>query len=48
MRSDIEIAQDAMLKPISTIADRLDIPSEALIPYGHYIAKLDRGYTQSL
>lgn len=48
MRSDIEIAQAATLKPISTIAEQLDIPSEALIPYGHYIAKLDRVYTHSL
>ncbi len=48
MRSDIEIAQAATLKPISTIAEQLDIPSEALIPYGHYIAKLDRAYTHSL
>lgn len=48
MRSDIEIAQAAKLKLISTIAEQLDIPSEALIHYGHYIAKLDRAYTQSL
>lgn len=48
MRSDIEIAQIATLKPISTIAEQLDIPSQALIPYGHYIAKLDRAFTQSL
>lgn len=48
MRSDIEIAQAATLKPISTIAEQLEIPTKALIPYGHFIAKLDRDYTQSL
>ena len=40
MQSDIEIAQAAQLLPISTIASQLNLLPEALIPYGHYIAKL--------
>ena len=40
--SDIEIAQAATLKPILQLAqDRLNIPVEALEPYGHYKAKID-------
>lgn len=48
MRSDIEIAHAATLKPISMIAAQLEIPIDALIPYGHHIAKLDRSYIQKL
>ena len=40
MLTDIEIAQAAQLKPISTIAKTLGIPVEELIPYGHNMAKL--------
>ncbi|MGB7815462.1 MAG: formate--tetrahydrofolate ligase [Methylotenera sp.] len=40
MLTDIEIAQAAKLKPISDIAQKLNISSEDLIPYGHHIAKL--------
>ena len=40
MRSDIEIAQAAKLKPISTIAKTLDIAADDLIPYGRTMAKL--------
>jgi len=40
--SDIEIAQAAKLKPIMEVAQqRLNIPTEALEPYGHYKAKID-------
>ncbi len=38
--SDIEIARAAKMKPISEIADILDIPNEALTPYGHDKAKV--------
>ncbi len=41
MLTDIEIAQQAELKPISQIASELDILDEELIPYGRYKAKLD-------
>lgn len=40
MKSDIEIAQAATLKPISSIAAALGIAHEDIIPYGHHIAKL--------
>ncbi|MDO4432938.1 MAG: formate--tetrahydrofolate ligase [Aerococcaceae bacterium] len=39
--TDIEIATQATLKPIQTIAEPLDIPDDALIPYGKYKAKID-------
>ena len=35
MASDIEIAQAATPQPITQIADKLQIPDEALDPYGH-------------
>lgn len=40
MLPDIEIAQAATLKPISEVAQKLNISTEDLIPYGHAIAKL--------
>ena len=40
MQTDIEIAQQAKLKPIGTIAARLGIPEEALEPYGRTKAKV--------
>lgn len=40
MFSDIEIAQTATLMPIVDIARSLDISTEKLIPFGHYMAKL--------
>uniref|UniRef100_UPI0018EB5389 formate--tetrahydrofolate ligase n=1 Tax=Bosea sp. ASV33 TaxID=2795106 RepID=UPI0018EB5389 len=41
MPTDIEIARVATLQPIATIAEKAGIPSEALSPYGKYIAKID-------
>ena len=46
--SDIEIAQKALIKPITEIADKLNIPDDALIPYGKTKAKVDLGYLSSL
>jgi formate--tetrahydrofolate ligase len=40
MKSDIEIAQAAKLKPISKIVAKLKLKSDDLIPYGHHIAKI--------
>jgi len=48
MRSDIEIAQAATLKPITAIANQLDISAQDLIPYGHHIAKISQTAIQSL
>jgi len=42
--SDIEIAQQASLKPIEEIAQKLGIPSSALEPYGHFKAKVSLEY----
>jgi formate--tetrahydrofolate ligase len=39
-KSDIEIAQEAELKPIKEIAEQLDLLEEELEPYGHYKAKI--------
>ncbi|MDD5952989.1 MAG: formate--tetrahydrofolate ligase [Oscillospiraceae bacterium] len=41
MLTDIEIAQQATLQPITKIAADLGIEEEELIPYGRYKAKLD-------
>lgn len=41
MPTDIEIARAATLLPIATVAGKAGIPSEALNPYGKYIAKID-------
>ncbi|MEL6429088.1 MAG: formate--tetrahydrofolate ligase [Planctomycetota bacterium] len=41
MRSDLDIARDTALRPISEIAARYDIPEDALEPYGRYMAKVD-------
>ena len=40
MKSDIEIAQAAKLKPIAKVVRRLGLSSADLIPYGYHIAKL--------
>ncbi|MGH6954213.1 MAG: formate--tetrahydrofolate ligase [Alphaproteobacteria bacterium] len=48
MKSDIEIAREARLKPIKEIARRLAIPEEALYRYGPYKAKLALPFVQSL
>jgi len=42
--SDIEIAQQATPKPISEIGEKLGIPSEALLQYGPYKAKIDYNF----
>src|SRR3954451_22358168 len=49
MLSDIEIANAAELFPITRVAqDELGIDPAHLVPYGHYKAKVDLGYVQSL
>ncbi len=40
MKSDIEISRQTKLLPISEIAQKVNISTEELIPYGKYIAKL--------
>ena len=46
--SDIEIAQNAPIKPISEIAARLDIPDDALAPFGHTKAKVSLEFIESV
>jgi len=41
MLTDIQIAQQAELLPITKIADALNIPETAVEPYGRYKAKID-------
>lgn len=49
MLTDIEIAQQATPRRIVALAaEKLGIPDEVLEPYGHYKAKVDIGYLDSL
>ena len=41
MKSDIEIAQEARMKPIAEIAASLGLADEDVIPYGRYKAKIN-------
>jgi len=47
VKSDIEIAQAADLQPIQQIAEKLGIPVDALVPYGHDKAKISADFIQS-
>src|SRR6188508_399128 len=48
-KSDIEISQAAKMRPIVDVAaDKLDIPAEDLIPYGHTKAKVSLDYIDGL
>jgi len=48
MKTDIEIAQEAVLEPITEVAKKCGIPEEELELYGKYKAKLSEGYLHSL
>jgi formate--tetrahydrofolate ligase len=49
MKSDIEIAQAARMRPIVELArERLGIPEEALQPYGRYKAKISLDHLAAL
>jgi formate--tetrahydrofolate ligase len=49
MKSDIEIAQAARLRPIAELArERLGIAEDALVPYGRYKAKIALDHLDSL
>lgn len=41
MKTDIQIAQEATLKPIQEIADTIGIKEDYLVPYGKYKVKID-------
>ena len=48
MKTDIEIAQEAVLEPIGKVAERLGIAEKDLEYYGKYKAKLSEEYLESL
>jgi formate--tetrahydrofolate ligase len=48
MKADIEIAREAVLRPIPEIGDQLGIPPGELVPYGHTKAKINLDYVESL
>ena len=47
-KSDIEIAREATLEPITEIAEKLNIPAEGLLPFGHDKAKLTTDFINSV
>jgi len=47
-KSDIEIAREANKKPIQEVGDKLGIPSDHLLPYGHDKAKVSQDYINSV
>ena len=40
VKSDIEIAREAKIKPIADVAAKIGVPAHALIPYGWTKAKV--------
>ena len=48
MKSDIQIAQEAVMEPIAAVAGRLGLAEEDLIPYGRYKAKVDHRLVKKL
>ncbi len=48
MKSDLEIAREAKMRPIGEIAARLNIPEDALEPYGRHKAKIGLDFVASL
>ncbi len=48
VKSDIEIAREATMRPVQEISDRLGIPADELKSYGRYKAKVSFGHIDSL
>ena len=48
MKTDIQIAQEAVLKPITEIAAALDIDADELELYGKYKAKISDSYMEKI
>lgn len=48
VKSDIEIAREAKMKPIMEIGKGLGIPEKDLVPYGHTKAKVSLDYIDTL
>ncbi len=47
-KTDIEIARAARKRPIQEIGAKLDIPAEAMLPYGHDKAKVSQDFISGL
>ncbi len=48
MKTDIQIAQEAVLEPIIQVAEKLSIPPDALALYGKYKAKISEEYLETI
>jgi formate--tetrahydrofolate ligase len=48
VKSSLEIAQDAVLKPIEQIAEDIGLEDEEFEPYGRYKAKIDLGVLERM
>ena len=48
VKSDIEIAREAKMKPITEIGEKLDIPADALLQYGPSKAKVSYDFIKGL
>ena len=48
VKSDIEIAREAKIKPIAEVAAKIGVPSHALIPYGWTKAKVSTDYVNQI
>jgi formate--tetrahydrofolate ligase len=48
VKSDIEVAREATMKPIGEVAKKIDIPDDALLSYGPYKAKISFDFINSL
>ncbi|MBQ8816808.1 MAG: formate--tetrahydrofolate ligase [Lachnospiraceae bacterium] len=48
MKTDIQIAQEAVMEPIVQVAERMDIHEEDLELYGKYKAKISNSYLQNM
>ena len=47
-KTDLEISHSVPLTPVARIAEKLGIPDEHLVPYGHYKAKIALPFLRSL
>ena len=47
-KSDIEIARESAMKPVMGIGEKLGIPAESLVPFGHYKAKISPDFIRGL
>ena len=48
VKSDIEVAREAKMRPIAEVGEKLGVPSNALLNYGPYKAKISADYINSV